>query len=993
MQELNLEQVEAEIARAEEYLRVNGAEPVSTEVPDAEASDRPKISDERRREILAKLSDGRSQPIKQAPQAPPIPASHSTPIARTSPNLPASVVSRLSSAAASPASNNRYSTQDQRDQLIKRLLDERRQKLKDKMDGGSPAPASPRKIDLTEHRTASLQDQPPAINENKLDGDPANYNYGDGVFFASDLSPAPPAPAEAEAAAAERYYYADEQQPKEETKEEEEGEDDTAASIAAARDAVASLGIQLSAQDAVASLDAQLLQQEMHDGLPTNMPHDIPHASPPVHQRTAPRPEATLSAQQQDRESTLLPSSEDRPRRQQPYHKQHPPQPPPQQQQKQQQQQQQQKKKQQQQQQQQSGNRLYDQARASSKSGIPRARQEAAAREAEAKLMEECTFQPKINKWVGSIAPVTGEERIEQLSRPREQEYVDRERRKMQQELSEIEGCTFRPQIRKSTGSKTKGSGGSAAVSDRLHHEADQRTEAREQARRRLEAAELGQYSFKPEINPETNAILDMSRYRPIHERLGEMQRAKSSALQHARVQYERNNPDLTFAPQINAKSNKIAAERRSLHDMTNADGGSLDVAERLNREAEYQAKRKLHRMDEHEAEKARNCTFAPQISEQSARLVASKSEFQHADFLERQEALEEEGRVKAAKGLGAMQQLDEDAQCTFHPNVGNAGRVLEHTRPARVDENEQDRIERLFKQDQHDSEQLREQISDDYYAQFSYRPKINKISRVLGRAASVDELVADERCKQSKARAAAKQEAAEKQSCPFKPKTNKWKGKQSVGKASRIDINKPEMITANIAAARHDRDAKLAQTRRDQEYEELKSCTFTPQINEGKPEEPTGPIVVRGLGRYLELKEMARRKEQDKKEREHKAFSVRYTPRTYTVPEPFNLTASRAGDKRRAVAKEREETAMKECTFRPKTMERANREMIQTLLHDDGDDEGAADDAQRLSSSGGRKKANARAGVSASARVAKTGTYAVYATSSAARTGYSRST
>jgi hypothetical protein len=592
--------------------------------------------------------------------------------------------------------------------------------------------------------------------------------------------------------------------------------------------------------------------------------------------------------------------------------------------------------------------------------------------------MQECTFKPKINKWIGTVAPVTGEERIEQLSRPQEQKYVERERRKMQEELSEIEECTFRPQIRKNASSKTKSG---SAVSERLHHEADQRTEAREQARRRLEAAELGQYSFKPEINPETNAILDMSRYRPIHERLGEMQRAKSSALQHARVQHERNNPDLTFAPQINAKSNKIAAERRSLHDMTNADGGSLPVAERLNREAEYQAKRKLHRMDEHEAAKARDCTFAPQISEGSARLVASMSEFQHgADFLERQEALEEEGRVKAAKSLGAQQRLEEEAKCTFHPNVGNAGKVLEHTRPARVGESADERIERLFKQDQHDSEQLKEQIQDDYYAQFSYRPKINKISKVLGRAATVDELVADDRGKQSRARAAAKREAAERQSCPFKPHTNKYKGKQeNLNKATRVNINKPDTITANITAARHDRDAKLAQSRRDKEYEELKSCTFQPRINEGKPEEPTGPIVVRGLGRYLELKEMARRKEQDKKQREHKAFSVRYTPRTYTVPEPFNLTASRAGDKRLAVAKEREETEMKECTFRPQTMERSNREMIQTLLDDDVEEETAAK----------VKTANSR-GVSASDRVARTGTYA---TSSTARKGYSRST
>ena len=65
--------------------------------------------------------------------------------------------------------------------------------------------------------------------------------------------------------------------------------------------------------------------------------------------------------------------------------------------------------------------------------------------------MEECTFKPKINRWVGSTAPVTGERRIEQLAKPREQLYVEREKKKMQQELSEVEDCTFKPQIRRTS--------------------------------------------------------------------------------------------------------------------------------------------------------------------------------------------------------------------------------------------------------------------------------------------------------------------------------------------------------------------------------------------------------------------------------------------------------------------------------------------------------------------------------------------------------------
>ena len=52
-----------------------------------------------------------------------------------------------------------------------------------------------------------------------------------------------------------------------------------------------------------------------------------------------------------------------------------------------------------------------------------------------------------------------------------------------------------------------------------------------------------------------------------------------------------------------------------------------------------------------------------------------------------------------------------------------------------------------------------------------------------------------------------------------------------------------------------------IAQVRRDKEYDTLKECTFEPELHarEEVPQ-PTGPVVVRGLGRYLELKEMAKR-------------------------------------------------------------------------------------------------------------------------------------
>lgn len=60
-----------------------------------------------------------------------------------------------------------------------------------------------------------------------------------------------------------------------------------------------------------------------------------------------------------------------------------------------------------------------------------------------------------------------------------------------------------------------------------------------------------------------------------------------------------------------------------------------------------------------------------------------------------------------------------------------------------------------------------------------------------------------------------------------------------------------------------------------EKEVAEMQRCTFVPQTN------PTilraqGPVLVRGLGRHLELKDVAQQMEHDRREREARAFGVR---------------------------------------------------------------------------------------------------------------------
>lgn len=88
---------------------------------------------------------------------------------------------------------------------------------------------------------------------------------------------------------------------------------------------------------------------------------------------------------------------------------------------------------------------------------------------------------------------------------------------------------------------------------DRLHHEADDRVAVREKAKRAMEEREMQQYSFRPRINEAaTDALVDMSNHRPLHERVGELQRQRNENLQKLRMRKEMD-PELTFQPSGNA--------------------------------------------------------------------------------------------------------------------------------------------------------------------------------------------------------------------------------------------------------------------------------------------------------------------------------------------------------------------------------------------------------------------------------------------------------
>jgi hypothetical protein len=83
-----------------------------------------------------------------------------------------------------------------------------------------------------------------------------------------------------------------------------------------------------------------------------------------------------------------------------------------------------------------------------------------------------------------------------------------------------------------------------------------------------------------------------------------------------------------------------------------------------------------------------------------------------------------------------------------------------------------------------------------------------------------------------------------------------------------------PCAISSAKARLQRLKEMKLDSQRRSKEVEEIAECTFAPDVLSG-PALPAGPVIVKGMGRHLELRELARQQQQEQEEREKRAFKL----------------------------------------------------------------------------------------------------------------------
>jgi hypothetical protein len=284
--------------------------------------------------------------------------------------------------------------------------------------------------------------------------------------------------------------------------------------------------------------------------------------------------------------------------------------------------------------------------------------------------------------------------------------------------------------------------------------------------------------------------------------------------------------------------------------------------------------------------------------------------------FYERQRVmLELQKRHKAA----IVEEIRKGDECKFRPDIGNADEILALTRPQLVTETDGARVQRLSVEESAHRARTQAEARKEYYDKFTFKPEINASSRQRGRAHTVEEHVKNEQGQRVRLRAKAIAEAEFVEKHPFQPtlvasappehhhnRRSRSKdsaegggpstspgrppalgraadgeedGASDAGRAApplRLAVRSdPEHISERIAEHLKAKAERNEAVKRLVDVEQLKECTFQPETaasarSHAKLKDAVaadgGVVVVRGLGRYLELKELQRKLDDEKR-------------------------------------------------------------------------------------------------------------------------------
>lgn len=139
---------------------------------------------------------------------------------------------------------------------------------------------------------------------------------------------------------------------------------------------------------------------------------------------------------------------------------------------------------------------------------------------------------------------------------------------------------------------------------------------------------------------------------------------------------------------------------------------------------------------------------------------------------------------------------------------------------------------------------------------------------------------------------------------------------------------------------ASQERELRAEREQAAREAAELAACTFWPAINPPRLPKAPAPVVVRGLGTFMQRKAAAVRLREEADERARRAFVLDAAARppraSCTVPTPFEALEERQqfADERKAASMARVEAETSSLhPFRPSTTEGAKQAMLRRIM------------------------------------------------------------
>ena len=502
------------------------------------------------------------------------------------------------------------------------------------------------------------------------------------------------------------------------------------------------------------------------------------------------------------------------------------------------------------------------------------------------------------------------------------------------------------------------------------------------QAKLEKEYADLMHCTFRPNISKSNDSKHLAKDYKPIHERLHKVLQEKSLRLASMRMNKELEDPDLTFAPKINSKSAKLAQmkaireelctidrlasgmvttsaaassrgkKKKSVSATTTGDdtntnhprhpapwSSSVALRDRGGERSgpsdnpgggggsSSSSDKAIQLFGDASLAKAVpreciDCTFSPQISKKSKEIL-KKSVVWNPDFYKRQEQFVEHKEQYLSQG-----KRSEDPNCTFVPDIGNARQFLQEQENKHLKESKMECVTRLSSRNLEEKRIREESLRESYYSQFDFKPNLSERSKAMASATDLHELVYNEKGEKIRRSIAKEVEEEFNAKCTFKPKlssSGRAGSKENVSPIASLQIaGDKDTVIQRIETYRQEKELRIREYRQERELEKMQECTFAPQTNQGGVNRAklNKPVIVHGLTRFLQNRELARLKEVEKKQREAKVFATgKGKPKTcFTVAEPFRLSKSKTAHKKmQKLKQELEDDFAKHCTFKPK--------------------------------------------------------------------------